>query len=65
MNYTKSATIERAREVAQRVRDRNNQTWDELDREIVFAFEALIASAEHHRLRHYESPVAHMFGDKR
>lgn len=44
--YTKNATIERAREMSQRLRDRNPQTWDELDREVVFALDALISKAE-------------------
>ena len=46
MTDTKSATIERAREMSQRLRDRNPQTWDELDREVVFALDALIAYSE-------------------
>lgn len=46
MTYTKSATIERAREMSQRLRDRNPQTWDDLDRDVVFTLNALIAHAE-------------------
>lgn len=42
---TKSATIERAREASRQLRERNKTTWNDVDREAVFAFEALIAVA--------------------
>lgn len=51
MTYTKSATVERAREMSRLLRERNKQKWNELDREVVFALDALIASAEYHRMR--------------
>lgn len=47
---TKSATVERAREVIEHLRNRNKLIWDEIDRETVFAMNALINDAE--RLRH-------------
>lgn len=51
MTDNKSATVERAREMSQRLRDRNRQAWDELDRNVVFALDALIAEAEWLRSR--------------
>lgn len=47
--YTKSATVERSREMLKRLHDRNQRTWDDLDRDVAFAIEALIASAERYR----------------
>lgn len=43
---SKSATIERARSAAKMLRKRNESRWDETDREIVFAIDALVAHAE-------------------
>lgn len=61
MTDTKSATIERAREMSQRLRDRNHQSWDELDRDVVFALDALVAKAEWLRSRtHVVIPNATM-----
>jgi hypothetical protein len=42
----RSASIERARAIADKVRQRNQRTWDEVDREVVFAIDALVAHAE-------------------
>lgn len=47
---TKSATVENAREVVKKLHDRNRSTWNDLDREIVFAINALVADSE--RLRY-------------
>jgi hypothetical protein len=47
--YTKIATVERAREMLKRLHDRNQRKWDDLDRDVAFAIEALIASAERYR----------------
>jgi hypothetical protein len=63
--YTKSATVERAREMLKRLHDRNQRTWDDLDRDFAFAIEALIASAERYRFiahgtqAEQAQPVAH------
>lgn len=46
-----SASIERARLAAQKLRDRNRSTWDEVDREVVFALDALTAHAEWLRVK--------------
>lgn len=59
VKYTKSATVERAREMVQRLHERNQRTWDELDRDVAFTFEALIASAEQYRF------IAHGIGEKK
>lgn len=48
---TRSASVERARLAAQKLRDRNQSTWDETDREVVFAIDALVAHAEWLRLK--------------
>ncbi len=42
----RSASIECARSIADKVRQRNQRTWDEVDREVVFAIDALVAHAE-------------------
>jgi hypothetical protein len=49
IKYTKSAAVERAREMLKHLHDRNQRTWDDLDRDVAFAIEALIASAERYR----------------
>jgi hypothetical protein len=41
-----SSSVERARSIADKVRQRNQRTWDEVDREVVFAIDALVAHAE-------------------
>lgn len=46
LDEMKSASIEGARAAAKRVRDRNTRTWDEVDREVVFAIDALVAHTE-------------------
>ena len=43
---TKSYPIEHARLVSQKVRDRNQTTWDALDREAVMTLDSLISFAE-------------------
>jgi hypothetical protein len=61
MDYTQSASVERAREMLKRLHDRNQRTWDDLDRDVAFAIEALIASAERYRFiahRLQAQPVA-------
>jgi hypothetical protein len=48
-----SSSIARAREVARLLRKRNIQTWDDIDREAVFAIDALVSFASmllNHRL---------------
>ena len=41
-----SSSVEHARFIADKVRQRNQRTWDEVDREVVFAIDALVAHAE-------------------
>ena len=41
-----SSSVERALSIADKVRQRNQRTWDEVDREVVFAINALVAHAE-------------------
>lgn len=48
---TRSASVERARLAAQKLRDRNQSTWDKTDREVVFAIDALVAHTEWLRLK--------------
>jgi hypothetical protein len=54
----RSASIERARAIADKVRQRNQHTWDEVDREVVFAINALVAHAEWLYMRNEQMAAA-------